>query len=55
MGARKGQHIMQAAPLTTSEYGVHSLRAGMVTAANAEDAPDPTIMRRSDHSVQTAR
>lgn len=40
--------------LDPAEYGAHSLRAGMITAANAEGVPDSAIMRRSGHkSVQT--
>ena len=40
--------------LDVSEYGAHSLRAGMVTAANAAGVPDTAIMKRSGHkSVAT--
>jgi len=40
--------------LDPADYGAHSLRAGMITAANAEGVPDSAIMRRSGHkSVQT--
>jgi integrase len=36
-----------------SEYGAHSLRAGMVTACSAAGVPDSAIMQRSGHkSVQ---
>ena len=40
--------------LDPADYGAHSLRAGMVTAANAAGVPDSAIMKRSGHkSIQT--
>ena len=40
--------------LDPADYGAHSLRAGMITAANAMGVPDSAIMKRSGHkSVAT--
>ena len=42
--------------LDPAEYGGHSLRAGMITAAAADGVPDTAIMQRSGHkSAQTLK
>lgn len=48
------QAAVQLIGLDPRDYGAHSLRAGMVTAAHASGASDSAIMQRSGHkSVQT--
>ena len=48
------QSAVELIGLDPREYGAHSLRAGMITTANAQGVPDTAIMKRSGHkSVQT--
>jgi integrase len=51
---RDYEAAVQLIGLDPRDYGAHSLRAGMVTAAHASGASDSAIMQRSGHkSVQT--